>query len=622
MSFNNVLFSQGEANIWYFGLNAGLNFNGGSPTVLTNGAMSTAEGCSSISDASGNLLFYTDGLSVWDKTHSVMPHGTGLLGDFSATQSSVIIKKPGSSSRYYIFTTNDGFKMFTSPRVYKNPLCYSEVDMTANGGLGDIVITKKNIVLFDSTCEKITGVRHCNNTDVWVISHDYGTNAFRTFKVTAAGVNSTPIKSYVGPTIDTGSYAFAGQLKAYTTGKKIAMSCITGIVSLFNFNQSTGVLSNGIVFNPSKMGGATYGAEFSPDGTKLYATTIYSPGLVYQMDLCAGNDSAIAESPILVATSPNSSLASLQLGPDNKIYAAHWDENIGGVIPYLGIINNPNVLGGGCGFMDNGILLGGKMSGMGLPNFVPYNLKPTLSPFTYSINCLNGIFISPIINLTSCSSSTNAVVSRVWNFGDIDSGTNNVSSIANPTHIFSNPGIYNVSLTLNYACGSDVLTQTVVAIGPTAKAESNATIKLGESFQLQAIGNGSILWNTGETTNLITVSPTITTVYCFTVTDTFSCTNTACATITVQIPIEIPNAFSPNGDGINDVWNIKGIETYAHPEVSIYNRWGQPILHKSDYNIPWDGTFNGTALPTASYYYVIDINKGEYVYSGYVTLKR
>ena len=79
--------AQGEANIWYFGNNAGLNFNTNPPTPLTNGALSTSEGCASIADKSGALVFYTDGTTVWNTNHVPMPNGTGLYGNSSATQS-------------------------------------------------------------------------------------------------------------------------------------------------------------------------------------------------------------------------------------------------------------------------------------------------------------------------------------------------------------------------------------------------------------------------------------------------------------------------------------------------------------------------------------------------------
>ena len=87
------------------GESAGLNFNGGAPVALTDGAMNTNEGCLTISDSIGNHLFYTDGVNVWDRNHVQMPNGTGLLGHASSTQSALITSQPGSNNIFYIFTT-------------------------------------------------------------------------------------------------------------------------------------------------------------------------------------------------------------------------------------------------------------------------------------------------------------------------------------------------------------------------------------------------------------------------------------------------------------------------------------------------------------------------------------
>src|ERR1035437_7857717 len=88
--------AQGEANWWYFGDSAGVHFNGSAPVAVTNGQLSTTEGCSSISDAAGNLLFYTDGITVWHKNHVQMSNGFGLFGNGTSTQSALIVQKPGS----------------------------------------------------------------------------------------------------------------------------------------------------------------------------------------------------------------------------------------------------------------------------------------------------------------------------------------------------------------------------------------------------------------------------------------------------------------------------------------------------------------------------------------------
>ena len=97
-------FSQNRNNIWYFGDFAGVNFNTNPPTALTDATFEEAEGCASISDNNGNLLFYTEGSSIWNRNHIIMPNGTGLKGEPSSTQTVLIIPKPCDNNIYYIFT--------------------------------------------------------------------------------------------------------------------------------------------------------------------------------------------------------------------------------------------------------------------------------------------------------------------------------------------------------------------------------------------------------------------------------------------------------------------------------------------------------------------------------------
>jgi hypothetical protein len=157
------LFAQKEANYWYFGNYAGLNFGLGVPVALTNGALSTGEGCSSISNSSGNLQLYTDGRFVYDKNHNQMPNGFGLLGHSSSTQSGIVVPKPLSTSQYYIFTVD------AWDNGLVNGLCYSRVDMTLNNGNGDVVVAEKNVSLVPLTCEKVTAVGHADGVSYWVI---------------------------------------------------------------------------------------------------------------------------------------------------------------------------------------------------------------------------------------------------------------------------------------------------------------------------------------------------------------------------------------------------------------------------------------------------------------------
>jgi len=84
----------------------------------------------------------------------------------------------------------------------------------------------------------------------------------------------------------------------------------------------------------------------------------------------------------------------------------------------------------------------------------------------------------------------------------------------------------------------------------------------------------------------------------------------------------VPNAFSPNGDGINDQWRIQALETYPEAIVSVYNRHGQLIYTSRGYSKPWDGTFKQQPLPTASYYYIIDLKNDFPLFTGWIMIIR
>ncbi len=85
----------------------------------------------------------------------------------------------------------------------------------------------------------------------------------------------------------------------------------------------------------------------------------------------------------------------------------------------------------------------------------------------------------------------------------------------------------------------------------------------------------------------------------------------------------VPNAFSPNSDGYNDMWVIEGLELYPNPEIRIFDRWGSEVYHSQNpVNDPWDGYFNGRSLPIDSYHYIIDLKNGEQAITGNITIVR
>ena len=475
-----VSYAQKEGNIWYFGINAGVDFNSGTPVALTDGALNTQEGCSAISDEMGKLLFYTDGIRVWNKNHVQMPNGFGLMGDPSSTQSALIVQKPGSNNIYYIFTTEatggpDGFR-------------YSIVDMTLQAGLGDV--TTKNTLLHTPVTEKLTAVRHANGCDIWVIVHEWGTDGFRAFHVDSSGVNLTPVISNTGTT-HIANFARSnalGQLKASPDGKKLALAIFgMRLIELLDFNNATGQVSNPISFPP--FASITYGIEFSPDGTKLYAGLIIA-GWLYQYDLMAGSSTDIINSRTLVGSTSTTRLNSLQLGPDGKIYCAKNDFN-------LAVVSDPNKPGIACNFIDNAVPLNGRFGFEGLPTFMQSHFYPQ---FTYLNPCAGD---STLFSITD----TMNVDSVSWIFGDTASGSFNTSSDLSPYHIFSAPGRYNVQMTRYAKCNS-VFSRTVIIYPvPEINLGNDTLICPEDSLVLDAQTAGaSYLWQDGSTKNNFTVS--------------------------------------------------------------------------------------------------------------------
>ncbi len=345
-------YAQGNVfNIWHFGQWAGLSFNG-PVTAIAGAQIVTTEGSASISDATGNLLFYTDGVLVWDRNHNQMPNGFGLSGDVSTTQSALIVQRPGSSTLYYVFTVPADGAL--------TDLRYSVVNMTLNGGFGDIPAGSKNILMAagNTVAEKITAVRHCNDVDWWIITHGLGNNSYRSWLLTAAGVSGAPVVSNSGTVITTALNRGLGWLTASPNGGRLVLPSYSGgTCDIVDFNNSTGAVSN-----PRILTGLVrpYGTEFSANSNILYMTCDQSL-MQYNATLATG--ALIQASQVILATEGNM-MRAIRMAPDGKIYVCReWDT-------FLGVINTPNTLGAGCGYNPFGMDLSpsGGFNSLGLPN--------------------------------------------------------------------------------------------------------------------------------------------------------------------------------------------------------------------------------------------------------------
>ena len=332
--------------IWYFGNGAGLDFSSGTPKPIYNGKLFTLEGCATACDDHEHLLFYTDGITVWNKFHKEMQNGTGLNGSQSSTQAALIVPQPSVKGKYFLFTTDE--------KGGSKGLCYSVIDISSAGG----VVIKKNIQLLGLSTEKLSAVQSANGKDSWVITHQWNSNSFYAFPVTAQGIGK-PVISAIGLShTETGAgenREAIGYLCASPDGKKIASAvCYRGKnnLELFDFDNSTGKISNASTFSLS---GSPYGLCFSSDNTKLYISFLKGRSGIVQYDL---NDRSIIE---IAVDEKENSFGGLKMGLDEKIYIARTGT-------FLDAIEFPNEKGALCKYKKNGVDLEPASSNFGLPN--------------------------------------------------------------------------------------------------------------------------------------------------------------------------------------------------------------------------------------------------------------
>lgn len=415
-------FAQRQANIWYFGQYAGLDFNSGSPIPLLDGKINRWEGVACFSDSLGNLLFYTDGDSVWNKQHLPMHNGFGLGGHESSTECAIIAPLPLNDSLYYIFTVD--------AEAGDRGLCYSIVNINSQKGLGSVI--EKNIQLQTPVSEKVTAVKHQNNKDIWIISHGYQTDSFFVYLLTDTGLCQPPQIFELGtPHLDIGIHGnnAVGYMRAAPDGSHIALVLqVHQIVEIYDFNNSTGEISNPITYQEAV--GSPYGVEFSPDISKLYFTSRF---YLKQLDISLPTPEQIVNSVVIIdSSSSNNYLGALQLATDGKIYMAHEYQ------PYLGVINNPSEYATNCNFQMQGIYLNGRISRLGLPNFIQSYFIPP--PFYFQNLCFGDTTIFSLSDYSNIDSLT-------WYFDDPnfpnDSSNNQIAK-----HKYSSPGRFRVVLNL------------------------------------------------------------------------------------------------------------------------------------------------------------------------------
>jgi gliding motility-associated-like protein len=656
-------FAQKQANTWYFGNRVGLDFNQNPPLPLFNGSINSFEGSSTMNDNNGRLLFYTNGLYVQNRKHETMLNGTGLQGELSSTNNTVIVPMPGNDSIYYLFTIG-------SAAIDPSILHYNVIDMRGDGGFGEVVV--KNAVVENDVLEKLAAIRHCNKRDVWIVIQKWNTDNYYSYLLTSTGLDPVPVISSTGLVLTGQPNNAIGTLKFSIKGDKL-LACHAfdyDIVQIMDFDNQTGVISNPVEFKPNAIPHemnfpGVYGAEFSPDGRLVYVSTRNSqaePCNLYQFDITSNNAFTILATKQFISQGPG--LYALQLGPDQKIYVARGD-----TVSYIAAIDNPNVYGPGCNFVLNKINFVGKNTvQFGLPTFMQSYFDSSSNPYDFSRygNCLD-------LDVTFSVNRLNGIDSVKWNFGD-----GQQSQLLQPTNTYAAPGFYDVNLVV-YKVDCSGLNDTVtrrIWIADTDKflrddtsSCSTVALEIGVDeifgvnyswntgsnlpkitttgfgdYWLEMEQNGckirdtisvlqvpkpivglgpdtticrykpvvlhtastnydSYLWSTGETTPSILVNQPGN--YSVTVSQ-----NSCEATDSIRVlpgdcDVYIPSAFTPNGDNLNETFGVIDIVAVQYFSMQIYNKWGQLIFISNDIAKKWDGTYKGKQSPNGAYIWMM-----------------
>lgn len=659
--------AQGENNHWRFGNKIGLDFTSGSP-VLVSSSMASQEGCAAASDASGNLLFYSNGNDIWDATGTIMPNGSGLLGNGmgtvgpgSSTQGVAVVKAIGEPGKYFLFVL-DG--QVEEPN--NGVLRYSVVDMSLHGGLGDIAPGLKNIAI-DSFLSEAMAVAKGAGCYYWLVTRSWNTTNYHAYKIGPGGIDPVPV-------ISAGLFGGSpyGEIKLAPDGRFLSL---TGggyqYMEVARFDAATGTVSQAKQLGLPRNG--NYGSEFSPDSRKLYLSEGADTLVQYNMDLWPDVPAMEAARIVIEPRRKLGLYNRMRLGPDNKLYIVS-NTFAGPPTPAPGYdapiarLNAPNATGSACGFDSVFIMVPytqtfippGNAFPCGLYGFgfdnkmvvIPDPPQTITTPARDTLVCTgdhaqlqgrpgcnayvwsdgstaasatvseDGIYW--VASIRSCTTFIDTFRVRLYHLGTLGPDTFICSGGSldldvtsppgaryrwqdgseEPTIHVNRPGTYTVTIMLGACRVIDSiriqeLEPSVTITGDDSVFCNGAVL----SLKAASVPPGSYTWNTGSTGSLLQVNRSG--VYSVT-------TRNACGTFTASLPVTAedcscpvfaPNAFSPNGDGLNDMFQVQtGCQT-ATFSLAIYNRYGERVFLSRDAGKGWNGMHRGRPAETGTYFY-------------------
>ncbi len=479
-----------RANIWYFGNQAGLDFNPlpeNAVAAITNGVMNAPAGTATISDRNGQVVLFTDGETVWNRDNAVV--ATGIGGDKNSTQSSIIMPVPGDETLYYIFTTQAVYGTGTYEVRYS---LFDLKEDVANA------VVEKNVLLFAKSTERLTGNAN------WLIAHEYGNNSFRAYEITSNGIGNPVISAIGSEHSFTSSQNGQGYMKL-GSGDKLAVALstpgVSNVVEVFDFADSTGAVTNFRTADLNNPNGQVYGIEFSPGGNKLYTSLqdVNGPGASQIVEFAFDTlDVPQRKDPPIDVTGK---IGAIQIGPDGQVYVA-----VDGATS-LGIIQPDEDFDDVSSYTPNAgqpPFLAGTSSTLGLPNFIQTIIDPIQSPgLTFTGVCIGDS------TMFSASGKDSSIDKFDWTFGD---GHITLDGGPQLAHLYATPGTYTVQVTVHNNCESYPLPAQQVTINGVPPTPTPLGVDLCASpgpTELNAAYNHpefSYLWSNGDTTETIMIN--------------------------------------------------------------------------------------------------------------------
>ncbi|MCF8372270.1 MAG: T9SS type A sorting domain-containing protein [Bacteroidales bacterium] len=422
-----------------------------------------------------------------------MMNADNLIGEKQVSQT-IIVPRPNHPFRYYVFTPG----YFVGP-AQSAEFRYTEIDMEMDNGLGAALNYPHNTAIYSSATDKVTAVSHKNGLDIWVMCHEFNSNAFRAYLLTEDGLNLSSVISNCGSSITNPVPAptawdgvSVGEMKFSTDGKRIAYASKgLNLVEVFDFNNETGIVSNPIsipIPHP-------FYIEFSPDGTLLYigqdaphdSLNTWTES-VHQIDLLAGSIQNIINSMIdIIVLSPNmlpTDWLPIQLGLDNKIYVG-FNPHISTYPPWpISVLNYPNSPGLSCDFEYDVISFPpNEVNGvyhkwiMSFPNFYRSYLESNIVANNVCIGETTVIYTKTNTNFDSIR----------WEFSDPVIGQVSIANTDSINFTFSTPGEYDIHLK-RYRNNQldEVIKQVEVAPYISANFGSDTLLCPGEQITISA----------------------------------------------------------------------------------------------------------------------------------------